>query len=246
MDIVATTRVGKSLSVALLGVTAAVMSAFVIVFGLNRTTSMDLADLKTFVDIGGEANLPTWWNASLLFTMFLVAVVAAFVPALTRETSPRDAATRGAWLVVAAAGAYLSLDETAGLHERLATPVRSSGLHLPTYAWLVPGAVIAAVGCLILVRAARLLPAPVVRRLGVALACYLAGAIGMEAVNGLFSDRLLDWELVFAAGTTLEESLEMIACILAITAIVDHLVVRLFGPREAGLSTAGTRGVHKG
>ncbi len=232
MDFLATTKAGRSLGVALLGVTAAIMAAFVVVFGLNRTTSMHLGDLKTFVDIGGEANLPTWWNASLLFTVFVVAVAAAFLPWLSAESGPRDAGVRGAWLVIAAAGAYLSLDETAGLHERLATPVRSSGLDLPTYAWLVPGAVIAALGCLILFKAARRLPVPVVRRLAVALACYLTGAIGMEGVNGLFSTRGLDMELVFAAGTTLEETLEMVACVLAITAIVDHLVGRLTGAAE--------------
>lgn len=227
MDAMATTRVGKRLARALLLLTGLVMTVFVIVFTLNRATSLPLKDLKTFVDIGGEANLPTWWNASLLFTVFLAALVAAFLPATAAEGRSRHRARRGAWLVVAAAGAYLSLDETTALHERLARPVVSSGLDLPTYAWLLPGVVLAAVGCLLLFRASRRLPPPIARRLGLALACYLGGAVGMEFVNGLLSDRWLDLPLVFAAGTTLEETLEMVACVLAITAIVDHLIAAL-------------------
>lgn len=232
MDALATTTVGKRLGRSLLLVTALVMVAFLTVFTLNRA-GLHLKDLKTFVDIGAEANLPTWWNASLLFTVFLAAVVAAFLPPGQGESGSRYRSRRGAWLVVAAAGAYLSLDETAMLHERLAAPVRSSGIDLPTYAWLLPGVVIAAVGCLVLFRASRRLPVWTARRLGLALACYLSGAVGMEAVNGLFSDRWLDLPLVFAAGTTVEESLEMVACVLAITAIVDHLVERLGLERRA-------------
>jgi xanthine/uracil permease len=232
MHALGTTKAARKLAVALLLVTGLIMVAFLVVFTLNRATSLHLKDLKTLVDIGGEANLPTWWNASLLFTVCVTALIAAFLPPTAAESRAGHRARRGAWLVVAAAGAYLSLDETAGLHERLAKPVRSSGIDLPTYAWLLPGVALAAVGCLVLVKAARRLPPRIARRLGVALGCYFAGAIGMEAVNGLFSDRWLDLPLLFAAGTTLEESLEMVACILAITALVDHLLDHVsFGPR---------------
>ena len=58
------------------------------------------------------------------------------------------------------------------------------------------------------------------RLLLVALTVHAAGAIGVEAVNRLL--RELRW-LYYVTGTTVEEALEMAACILAIGAFVNHL-----------------------
>lgn len=216
----ATTRAGRAVGRLLTRITALVLAAFLLVFTLNKF-GPELSGLKQVVDIGGENNLPTWWNGLLL----LAVAVAAFRASAQRGPGgrPLPLPQRRAWLVIAAAAGYLCLDEIVQLHERLNGPVRATGLDLPTYAWLVPGVVIALTGCVVLARAARRLPVFTRRRLGVALACYFLGAIVMEGVNGLFSGRWLDIELVFAAGTTVEEALEMSACILALTAIVDHL-----------------------
>lgn len=245
MAALATTRAGRILGRLLVRITAAVMAAFLVVFAVNKF-GPDLSGPKRVVDIGGENNLPTWWNGLLL----LAVAVAAFRASTARGPAgrPLPLPQRRAWLVIAAAAGYLCLDEIAQLHERLNEPVRATGLQLPTYAWLAPGVVIALAGCLVLARAARRLPVFTRRRLGVALACYFLGAIVMEGVNGLFSGRWLDIELVFAAGTTVEESLEMLACILALTAIVDHLVspVRRPGPARLPASRAPLRVVQGG
>lgn len=233
MKAIACTRAGRALGLVLILTTALVIAAFVVVFALNRVGGADLAGVKTVVDIGGENNVPTWWNGALLFGVAAAAAIVAFAATPTRGERSTALTEQRAWLVIAAAAGYLTLDELAQLHERLNEPVRAAGLDLPTYAWLLPGVVIAAAGALVLARAARLLPPFTARRLGLALAVYLAGAIGMEAVNGLFSGRWLDLELIFAVGTTLEESLEMLACILALTAIVDHLAA----PRPAAPAT---------
>lgn len=241
MDVLATTTPARRLGLALNLTTALVMTAFATVYALNRFTDLDLRKIKGAVDIGGENNIPTWWNGLLLLAVAVAAATAAFARTAASGGRPPRRAETWSWLVIAGAAAYLTLDELAQLHERLNEPVRSTGIDLPTYAWLLPGVVIAATGALVLIRAARTLPPRVARRLGIALACYLAGAIGMEAINGLFSGRWLDLELVFAAGTTLEETLEMAACILALTAIVDHLAARptdLTGRHRAPRTTA--------
>ncbi|MGQ0624080.1 MAG: hypothetical protein ACT4PP_05405 [Sporichthyaceae bacterium] len=215
MGALASTAIGRRLCAALIIATAVVLSAFLTVYSLNRL-GVDLAGIKGAVDIGGENNIPTWWNGLLLLSVAVTAIAAA-----RRAAEP---AQRHAWWVIAAAGGYLTLDELAQLHERLNEPVRSTGISLPTYAWLLPGVVLAGAGAVILVRAGRHLPVFTARRLGLALGVFACGALGMEALNGLVSGRWLDLELLFAAGTTIEESLEMLACVLAVTAIVDHLV----------------------
>ena len=82
--------------------------------------------------------------------------------------------------MVAAAAAYLSVDEAAALHERLANVV-PSGIDVTTYAWSLPGSLLAVAG--------------------------------------------VDSKL-YTVGTLVEESVEMGACVYAVTVIIDNLHVR--------------------
>lgn len=205
--------------------TALVMLLFVAVFALHRVTPLPM--LKAMVDIGGEANVPTWWNASLLLMTGVAALVARW-----DETRPE---LRRAWAVVAAAATYLSIDEAIALHELLGEPLKAVRVDVPTYTWVLPGVALALAGTVGLVAVCRRLPTTVRNQLALALGCYFAGAIGVEAFNGWVGRG--DAGPVFTVGMIVEESLEMGACILAIAAIVDHIVTRGTALR----SVAGTR-----
>jgi hypothetical protein len=193
-------------------VTLVVVLAFVAVFSIHRITPVD--DWKVLFDIGGEANIPTWWNVTLLVMVAIAALVAGEIIQEHRRE------TRRAWWVVAAAATYASVDEAAGLHERLAEPVQDAEIDTPTYAWLLPGAVLALAGALVLVIAGRQLPQPTASRLGVALASYGTAAVGIEAINGWIVDRFDD-SILYTIGTIIEETVEMGACAYAVAAIID-------------------------
>jgi hypothetical protein len=199
----------------LLGTTAAIMAAFLAVFALHYLIPLD--ELKKFVDIGAESNLPAWWNAALLFLVAVLAVAAA----LRKGRCGAGAA----WWVIAAAAAYLSLDETAGLHERLARPAVAAGLQSPTYPWLALGVFVAGAGALVLFLAGRMLPWTAYRPLGAALVLYALGAVGTEAFNGWI--RGVAPGVLFSGGLVLEEGLEMLGPIIAAVAILDYLVDEL-------------------
>ncbi|WP_353951459.1 hypothetical protein V6K52_17765 [Knoellia sp. S7-12] len=207
-------RVGRGL----LLVTLAVMCVFIAVFTLGRVVS--IPDAKALMDIGAEANIPTWWNTMLL------ALVAALAAIAWRAESDRG--PRTAWAAVTAAGTYLSIDEAAVLHEKLGVPMREAGLDVVTYAWVLPGAAFAILATLVLVRLGRRLPRPTGGRLGLALVVYGGAAVGIEGVNGVMSRN--GHGLDFTVGIILEEGLEMGACIIAVCAILDHLLSGDHGP----------------
>jgi hypothetical protein len=201
-------RAGIILSVA----TLAVLIAFVTTFTFERFTSVSTG--KRLFDIGGENNVPTWWNSTLLTLVALGALGAS------RIVASSSAPERRAWRVIAVAAAYLSIDETASLHEQLGDVV-PSGFDPPTYAWVLPGAALAGIGSAVLVAFGRNLPDPTAGRLGLALVAYGAAAIGIEAFNGWVRRQDDDQSIPYAVGTLIEEAVEMGACVFAVTVIVD-------------------------
>lgn len=91
-------------------------------------------ELRLYLDVLEEGNLPTWWSTALL-------VGAALLYALVGAVG-RTAGARGAWAWFVSAGmlGVLSLDEHTSLHERL----DRIGRRLVTFDsfpfyWLLPG-----------------------------------------------------------------------------------------------------------
>jgi hypothetical protein len=210
--------------VALGVVTAVVVAAFIFVLWFHEYVA-SISRPRNFLNMNGEANFPAWWNAALL-------LMVAFCAFAARVQEP-DKARRRAWLLVAVAGLSMSMDEITSLHERLGQPIRSAGIDPPTFAWLIPGVVIAAAGSLLLVRVGRALPRPARGPLLLALTGYAAGAIGVEALNGVLHEVRM---LYYWVGTTVEETLEMAACILAIGAIINRITTQPVATPPTALS----------
>ena len=216
--------VGRPASRAVLG-SAAGVSALVVVlsvgvhylaYRLQRASpgAPPIAAL-TWFDVNAERNVPTAWSTVLLLASALASVLLAL---------RRDVFGPG-WLLVAATAGYLALDESMELHERLApagSAVAGNALH---FAWVVPGAVAAAlVGGLLLLRLRRQ-PAAVRRGLVTAGSVYLAGALVLESLSGIVLRRDGARELYIAV-TAAEELLEMLGAALLLATLVGVLAAR--------------------
>ncbi|MFI0348926.1 hypothetical protein [Actinomadura sp. 9N407] len=190
--------------------------------------------LRLIFNVGTEGNLATWWNTALLLSVAGTALVAAALSGRTARPGRRS------WLGLALAAAWLSIDESAQVHERLAGPgndwAREHGITLPTYAWILPGSLLAVAGTVCAVLWARRLPPDVRRGLLGALAAYFSGALAVEAFNGWAKRQGAD--AVYALGTSVEEGLEMGACLMVLATLAkvvllvqdpisDRLIVRL-------------------
>ncbi len=185
-------------------------------------------ELHSYLYVGDERNLPTWWNAALLATFAVAAALAA-------KLVPERAESR-AWALIAAVGFALSIDEATRLHERSGVLLGPLGISVPTYQWVFVGAVVAALGLAVLGRAARALPRRTRRGLALAVTLYLAAALGLEAISGYLYAQQLS---VLASGVThVEEACEMAAVILALSAVLHRLA-----PMQLSLAAehSGTR-----
>lgn len=189
--------------------------------------------LYAYFHVGSELGLAAYVNAGLLALVSVAATLSGLL-----ALRPR---IRWGWFVVGAVALFLSIDEATQLHEKTAGLVSNNPL--PTYAWVVVGVPLAALLVLVLWVATRPLPAPLKRGLGVALGLYLLGALGFEAMSGYWSRQ--ERPGISNLFATIEEALEMLACILAIHVIargVLPLQVRRVAapPAQSGSATPGS------
>ncbi|GAA5130886.1 hypothetical protein [Pseudonocardia adelaidensis] len=172
-----------------------------------------LRDVRLFVDLLVEHNLPTWWSVALLATAALVHFATFLAARIAGAPEARS------WLVTAAVLAVLSLDDQSQLHERseqLGRLLVTETGDFPFY-WLIPGAVAGvAVAAAVAALAVRVHARARLRLVG-GIAVLLATGLGLEAVQGLFMAARNEG-IGFVIGYHVEELGEDVGVILLIAA----------------------------
>lgn len=214
---VAPARVARALGAVVMALTAA--HAFC-QFILRPYLGLDnVLGLVPFVNLGLENNLPTWYSSAvLLFCAGILAVIGHRARAL-RMPHART------WAALAAVFVFLSLDETASIHERMSAPVKA---HLGSVynAWVIPASVMVLVGGLLAYRFVMDLPRRTRHLVILAGVLFVGGAMGLEAVAGAIRTIYpynAEYELTLRLIATLEELLEMVGVVVFAYALLDYL-----------------------
>jgi hypothetical protein len=159
-----------------------------------------------------EQNVPTWYASALLFTCSLLLAFAA-------RASGRGQVKR--WWLLAAAFLYISIDETAEIHEQASAWFSFSGVLY--FGWVIPAAaVVLALGAAYL-RFLAALPRRTRLRFIVSGAIYVTGALLFELPLGAWTSRHGTDNLGYALIDWVEETLELTGLCLFILALLDHL-----------------------
>lgn len=175
-----------------------------------RSDAEVLEFLVPKLSLSGEQNVPTWFSSSLLLGCALAAGAIA----------RRAASWRRSWWGMAAAFGYVSLDETAELHEHLGGHFHAGGVLY--FDWIVPAVAVLGVLAVVYLRFMLALPAATRLRLLVAGVVYIGGAAGMELPLGWWTEHHGPDNLGYALIDWVEETLEMVGASLAIVALVRH------------------------
>jgi hypothetical protein len=169
-----------------------------------------------------EGTVGTWLTAGLLL---LGAGLLLAIAAVARARGDRDA---GRWRVLAAVFIFLSCDEAAAIHERVGDWAegfgRGEGFIL--WEWVVPYAALTVLGVAVYAPFLRRLPADTRRRVVVAGAVYVLGALVLEAVQARIVDARGSGTAAVAALAVVEEGLEMAGVVLFVRALLLHLAGR--------------------
>ncbi len=171
------------------------------------------------VDLGFEANIPTWYSSLLLFVCSLLLFQ------ISRSVREQSSQYASHWAALSALFLFLSMDEVASLHERSTKPLRqflgASGFLY--YTWVLPGLFLVLVVGLASVKFLLHLDPRTRRRVLVAGCLFVGGSIGMDMVSGAWAGKHGENGLTYLLMSDVEEVLEMTGTLVFIYALLAFL-----------------------
>ena len=177
--------------------------------------------------LDAEGNIPTWFSsAMLLAASALLGVIAHF-----RRRHGQPFANH--WAVLALVFLYISMDETARIHEMLGTPVNAvwdtnGFLH---FGWIIPGILFVVLFAAAYVPFLFHLPRRTRRGFLIAGTVFVVGAIGFESLCGYFYSRSGSYlDVPFLLAANVEEVLEMVGIVILLHALLLFIQQELRGP----------------
>jgi len=180
---------------------------------------------------GKEGNVPSWYQS---VTLLLAAALLALIALSKRQHHDRFASH---WKWLALIFLCLSLDEAASFHELSIQPIREA-LHLSGFlywAWIIPGIAFALVVFLLYLRFLAHLPPRTRWQFLIAGAIYIAGAVGVESLEGRYAELHGYENWPYSVLVHFEEFGEMFGILLFLYALLSYLETHV-GPLELSFS----------
>jgi hypothetical protein len=176
------------------------------------------SSIANMFNLDMESNLPTFFSSAILMLSALLFYL------LSKTSSEIEMEHRSYWLGLSFVFFFLSIDESAKIHEAVGdlidSFVHSSGYL--DYPWLIPYAILVLVLILFYIRFFWHMERKVFREFAAAAVIYLSGAIGFELLGAKEASSNGTDTLSYAVCSTLEESMEMIGVIILI-----HILLKL-------------------
>ena len=171
-----------------------------------------------FFDASSEANVPTYFSSLILF-------ISAAILYVIYKTTPKGSDKRMYWRVLMIIFAWLSVDETASIHEQFGKIGRAFHMHSDYlyYSWIIPFIPVVIFAFFFFLRFLIKLPYTTRILFIISGVIYTGAAIGFELFEGkiakMYGPNTLNDLLLCAA----EEFLEMTGVIIFIYALLRHL-----------------------
>ncbi len=211
MQLIVTTRkVVGLLSVALVVLVLLHLVSYVPVLRGVRDAPINMLNMD------GEQNLSALFSTMMLW---LCSALTWFIARLMSNSIDRQR-----WLGLAVIYLYLGFDESMSLHERLSGLVNHgiSGLHMASFAWLIPYALILVFFVFIYLRLWLNLPGAIRIRVAVGGMLFVAGGMGCEFVGWLMTRNEFH-AIAYHIEILCEEMLEMIGTIFLVSAFLNYI-----------------------
>jgi hypothetical protein len=181
----------------------------------------NLYGLIPLFNLDAESNLPTFYSSLLLlFAALLLALIGVLKSRLKEPCALH-------WWILALGFLYLAIDEAAKLHELMSRPTTTllgggtNGIFYRT--WVLPAGALVILAGLFFLRFWLRLPGKTRFLFALAAVTYVGAAAGLEVLAGHYAERNGFDTLVYIGLATLEETLEMVAIVVFIHALLQYI-----------------------
>jgi hypothetical protein len=216
------------LSFTILVLLLANIAGIVLWFYFDRNTVIQF--FTPLVDFNTENNIPTLYSS---LTLMCSSLLLFFITSLHKKKGNPYLY----WLILAILFLFLSIDETASIHEMLIEPVTKL-LHVSGfffYAWVIPYGVALVLLSAFYMKFLFSLPKKIMYLFLVSGATFVTGSIGFELLGGrhhhLYGDRDIKYSFLY----TCEESLEMLGIAIFIYTLLLYISCQ-FKPLSISIS----------
>ncbi|MEO0475551.1 MAG: hypothetical protein AAF085_06225 [Planctomycetota bacterium] len=182
-----------------------------------QAESDKLDRLSLYLNFNAEMSVPTYFSVLMLVASASLLSLIAFVRYKNRQP------LRFYWPVLAAGFWFMSLDEYAGLHERLDGASKAVGLdEYLAWGWVVSGMIIVILTIAIFMPFLLKLPKATRYQFIVAGSVFVGGAVVIETLQSIYyghAERTAAYFIYY----TVEELFEMVGLVIFITALMQYI-----------------------
>lgn len=208
-------------ALALAGITLAIFAVHLFMQYLNLNVYHEqnglVFELSNRLDLDDESSVPTWFSQTLLFTIGVGALTAAYLQ--------KQKAKRRLWALIGTLGILLSIDEAASLHE-FALQSLHNVFFLDTSptadknAWVLIIPIILIFALVLAWQSIRLLPKRTVAFFVLGGAVFVAGAVIIDILSINVEANTFLYQGVMVG---IEEFFELLGSIIVLFSIADYI-----------------------
>ena len=203
-------RINRFLALAWIVLTLAGLGVEVAHYGFGQKS-----ELIRLLSLSEEGNIPTWYSSSVLLCCFLLLALIAAMKKGAGGTF------RGHWILLAVGFLYISMDDTAQIHENVNRLVDLHGIFY--FTWVIPASILVLGLALIFVRFVLHLPPRTRLRFLAAGVAFVGGKTVVEFVLGYWTDLHGDENLTYAMIDLVEESLKILGSSMFLSALLEYI-----------------------
>jgi hypothetical protein len=179
--------------------------------------------LWNLFNLNQEKNLPTY------FSTFILLLAASLFGVIASVKKNSNAPYALHWTFLAIIFLFLSIDETAMIHETVDDQIKAvfttGGIFY--YAWVIPAIPLVALFAISYSRFFLHLPAKTRNGIFTAALLYVGGVLGVEILSGWYADRYSIAKTAYQLITNLEEMLEMAGIVVLIHTLLIYMRANL-------------------
>ncbi len=196
------------------------------------------------INFDRENSLPTY------FSVVNLLICAGLLFSIYRIERVKRPFNEKYWLILSIFFLWLSVDESASVHEMAMAPIRgafdiiSVSVDWLAHPWVIPGVIIVLAAAGYFFRFYMGLSGRYKLLFLVAAVLFIGGSMGMETFNGFFEPETPRFDLLYSLLMTVEESMEMAAVIIFIYALIEYL--RALMPQTVTTGSPATGAISRG